>query len=123
MWALVSEQKRSFRTVPFIPMTNVWRYAPEISNDIISCFDPLGNATHTAALQYDMIWEDVIITGAGPIRMMAAAIASHVAARNVVIIDLTSTALTLRGAGINKDGSAKEDLPSCMDSACKRALT
>ncbi|MEG1799183.1 MAG: L-threonine 3-dehydrogenase, partial [Synergistaceae bacterium] len=67
-----------------IPTTNVWRCAPDISDDIISCFDPLGNATHTA-LQFDLIGEDVLITGAGPIGMMAAAICKHVGARNVVV--------------------------------------
>ena len=77
-----------------IPTTNVWRCAPDISDDIISCFDPLGNATHTA-LQFDLIGEDVLITGAGPIGMMAAAICRHVGARNVVVSDLNEYRLDL----------------------------
>ncbi|MCK9342203.1 MAG: L-threonine 3-dehydrogenase, partial [Synergistaceae bacterium] len=77
-----------------IPKTNVWRCAPEIPDDIVSCFDPLGNATHTA-LQFDLIGEDVLITGAGPIGMMAAAICRHVGARNVVVTDLNDYRLSL----------------------------
>lgn len=98
-----------------IPTANVWRCAPEISDDIISCFDPLGNATHTA-LQYDMIGEDVLITGAGPIGMMAAAIARHVGARNVVITDLNEYRLNLAakmGATRTVD-AAKENLRDVM---------
>ena len=77
-----------------LPTTNVWRCDPGIPDDIISCFDPLGNATHTA-LQFDLIGEDVLITGAGPIGMMAASICRHVGARNVVISDLNDYRLAL----------------------------
>ncbi len=77
-----------------IPTTNVWRCAADIPDDIIACFDPLGNATHTA-LQFDLIGEDVLITGAGPIGMMAAAICRHVGARNVVVSDLNDYRLDL----------------------------
>ena len=77
-----------------IPTTNVWRAAPDIPDDIIAIFDPLGNATHTA-LQFDLIGEDVLITGAGPIGMMAAAICRHVGARNVVVSDLNDYRLDL----------------------------
>ena len=77
-----------------IPTPNVWRAAPDIPDDIIAIFDPLGNATHTA-LQFDLIGEDVLITGAGPIGMMAAAICRHVGARNVVVSDLNDYRLDL----------------------------
>ncbi len=98
-----------------IPTTNVWRCAPDISDDIISCFDPLGNATHTA-LQFDLIGEDVLITGAGPIGMMAAAICKHVGARNVVVSDLNEYRLALaKEMGATRVVNAtKEDLRDVM---------
>ncbi len=70
-----------------IPVTNVWACDPAIPLEILSCFDPLGNATHTA-LSFDVLGEDVLITGAGPIGCMAAAIARHAGARYVVITDV-----------------------------------
>ena len=69
-----------------IPVTNVWPADPKIPLDVVSCFDPLGNATHTA-LSFDVLGEDVLITGAGPIGLMAAAIARHAGARYVVVTD------------------------------------
>jgi threonine 3-dehydrogenase len=77
-----------------IPVTNVWQCDPEIPTDILSCFDPFGNAVHTA-LSFDLIGEDVLITGAGPIGLMAVAIAKHVGARHVVITDVNSYRLEL----------------------------
>jgi threonine 3-dehydrogenase len=77
-----------------IPVTNVWHCDPNISMDIISCFDPLGNATHTA-LSFDVLGEDVLITGAGPIGCMAAAIAKHAGARYVVVTDVNPYRLEL----------------------------
>lgn len=77
-----------------IPITNVWHCDPTIPNDILSCFDPLGNATHTA-LSFDMLGEDVLITGAGPIGIMAAKIAKHAGARNIVISDINEYRLDL----------------------------
>ena len=77
-----------------IPVTNVWHCDPDIPMDIISCFDPLGNATHTA-LSFDLLGEDVLITGAGPIGIMAAAIARHAGARYVVVTDLNPYRLDL----------------------------
>ena len=70
-----------------IPVTNVWFADPKISLDILSVFDPLGNAVHTA-LSFDVLGEDVLITGAGPIGIMAVAIARHAGARHVVITDV-----------------------------------
>ena len=77
-----------------IPATNVWRCSDKIREELYSCFDPLGNAVHTA-LQFDMIGEDVLITGAGPIGCMAAAICRHVGARNVVVTDMNDYRLNL----------------------------
>ncbi len=77
-----------------IPVTNVWPADPNIPLEIISCFDPLGNATHTA-LSFDVLGEDVLITGAGPIGIMAAAIARHAGARHIVITDVNPYRLDL----------------------------
>jgi threonine 3-dehydrogenase len=77
-----------------IPVTNVWACDPQIPTDILACFDPLGNATHTA-LSFDVLGEDVLITGAGPIGCMAAAIAKHAGARFVVVTDVIPYRLEL----------------------------
>lgn len=70
-----------------IPVTNAWYCDPKIPLDILSIFDPLGNAVHTA-LSFDVLGEDVLITGAGPIGIMAVAVAKHAGARYVVITDV-----------------------------------
>ncbi len=77
-----------------IPNANVWHHADGIDLDIAAIFDPFGNAVHTA-LQWDMVGEDVLITGAGPIGIMAAAVARHVAARHVVVTDVNDYRLSL----------------------------
>ena len=77
-----------------IPVTNVWHCSESIPTDVLACFDPLGNATHTA-LSFDLLGEDVLITGAGPIGIMAAAIARHAGARYVVITDVSDDRLEL----------------------------
>ena len=77
-----------------IPASNAVHVDPTIPHDVLSCFDPLGNAVHTA-LQYDMIGEDVLITGAGPIGCMATAIARQVGARKVVVTDVNPARLAL----------------------------
>ncbi len=77
-----------------LPMTNVWYCDPCIPTDVLSCFDPLGNATHTA-LSFDVLGEDVLITGAGPIGCMATAIAKHAGARYVVVTDVNPYRLEL----------------------------
>jgi threonine 3-dehydrogenase len=77
-----------------IPKSNVWHADPNIPLDVLSCFDPLGNATHTA-LSFDLVGEDVLITGAGPIGCMAAAIARHAGARHIVVTDLNPFRLEL----------------------------
>ena len=77
-----------------IPMSNVWACDPAIPLDVLSCFDPLGNAVHTA-LSFDLLGEDVLICGAGPIGVMAAAVARHAGARYVVITDINPDRLEL----------------------------
>ncbi len=77
-----------------IPAKNVFKLPDDIHDDIASILDPLGNATHTA-LSFDMVGEDVLITGAGPIGIMAVAICRHVGARHVVITDVNDYRLNL----------------------------
>ncbi len=77
-----------------LPMSNVWHHRPGIDLDVASIFDPLGNAVHTA-LSFDVLGEDVLITGAGPIGLMAAAVVRHAGARYVVITDVNETRLEL----------------------------
>lgn len=77
-----------------LPAFNVVTLPDEISDDIGAILDPLGNAVHTA-LSFDLIGEDVLITGAGPIGIMAAAVARHAGARNVVITDINDARLEL----------------------------
>ena len=77
-----------------VPMTNVWHHQPGIDRDVASIFDPFGNAVHTA-LSFDLLGEDVLITGAGPIGVMAAGIARHAGARYVVITDVNDYRLDL----------------------------
>jgi len=77
-----------------LPMSNVWEHSPGIDLDVAALFDPFGNAVH-AALQYDLLGEDVLITGAGPIGAMAAAVCRHAGARNVVITDINPQRLEL----------------------------
>lgn len=77
-----------------IPVTNVWFCDKNIPLDVLACFDPLGNAVHTA-LTFDVLGEDVLITGAGPIGCMAAAISKHAGARNVVVTDINPFRLSL----------------------------
>jgi threonine 3-dehydrogenase len=77
-----------------IPASNVFVLPEAITDDVASILDPLGNAVHTA-LSFDLVGEDVLITGAGPIGIMAAAICRHVGARHVVITDINAYRLGL----------------------------
>ncbi len=77
-----------------LPMSNIWRHAPSIDLDIAAIFDPFGNAVHTA-LSFPVLGEDVLITGAGPIGLMAAAVAHHAGARFLVVTDLNPFRLEL----------------------------
>jgi len=77
-----------------LPMTNIWRHHANIDLDLAAIFDPFGNAVHTA-LSFPVLGEDVLITGAGPIGLMAAAVAKHAGARYVVVTDLNPERLAL----------------------------
>src|SRR5262245_35822300 len=77
-----------------LPMTNVWVHDSHLGRDVQSIFDPFGNAVHTA-LSFDILGEDVLITGAGPIGCMAAAVVRHAGARHVVVTDLNPYRLDL----------------------------
>src|SRR5512137_2263164 len=84
----------SFAELLSLPSVNVYRIPDDVPDDMAAIFDPYGNATHTA-LSFDLVGEDVLITGAGPIGIMAAAIARHVGARYVVITDVNDYRLEL----------------------------
>ena len=77
-----------------IPVSNVWHCDTSIPKDVLACFDPFGNAVHTT-LSYDLVGEDVLITGAGPIGCMAIAVAKYAGARYVVITDVNPYRLEL----------------------------
>lgn len=77
-----------------IPAKNIYRPNCKIPTEVLACFDPYGNAVHTA-LSFNMVGEDVLITGAGPIGIMSAMIASHAGARNIVISDINQYRLDL----------------------------
>jgi threonine 3-dehydrogenase len=77
-----------------IPESNVWLCDPSIPEEVLSIFDPLGNAAHTA-LSFDLLGEDVLITGAGPIGIMAAAICKQAGARHIVVTDINDYRLDL----------------------------
>ena len=75
-------------------MTNIWRHSPKIDLEVAAIFDPFGNAVHTA-LAFPVLGEDVLVTGAGPIGIMAAAVLRHAGARYVVITDINPARLKL----------------------------
>jgi threonine 3-dehydrogenase len=77
-----------------LPMTNIWRHHPGVSLEVAAIFDPFGNAVHTA-LSFPVLGEDVLITGAGPIGIMAIPVVKHAGARHVVITDLNPFRLDL----------------------------
>jgi threonine 3-dehydrogenase len=77
-----------------LPMSNVWRHDPNVNRDAAAIFDPFGNAVHTA-LTFDVLGEDVLITGAGPIGIMAAIVARHAGARYIVVTDVNEQRLDL----------------------------
>ena len=81
-----------------IPAFNVVPLPDDVDDEIGAILDPLGNAVHTA-LSFDLVGEDVLVTGAGPIGIMAAAVARHVGARHVVITDINPYRLELAGRG------------------------
>ena len=84
----------SFAEYLVIPATNVWKCSDDISDDMYAIFDPFGNAVHTA-LSFPLVGEDVLVSGAGPIGIMAAAVAKFAGARKVVITDVNEYRLNL----------------------------
>jgi len=89
----------AFADYVVIPASNAWVQPPDLDPDLGAIFDPLGNATHTA-LQWPVVGEDVVVTGAGPIGVMATAIVRHAGARRLVVTDLSPERLALaRAAG------------------------
>ena len=105
----------SFAEYLVIPAYNAFKLPKEISDDLAAIFDPFGNAVHTA-LSFDLVGEDVLITGAGPIGIMAAAVAKHVGARHVVITDINEYRLELaRKMGATRAVNvSKENLSDVM---------
>lgn len=101
----------SFAEYLVLPAFNAFKLPDDVPDDIAAIFDPFGNAVHTA-LSFDLVGEDVLITGAGPIGVMAAAVARHVGARNVVITDVNEYRLDLaRRVGVTRAVNvATEDL-------------
>lgn len=101
----------SFAEYLVLPAFNAFKLPDDISDDLAAIFDPFGNAVHTA-LKFDLVGEDVLITGAGPIGVMAAAVAKHVGARHVVITDVNEYRLELaRQMGVTRAVNvAEEDL-------------
>ena len=77
-----------------VPMTNVWHHPSSVDRDVAAIFDPFGNAVHTA-LSFPVLGEDVLVTGAGPIGIMAVAVAKHAGARFVVVTDVNDYRLNL----------------------------
>ena len=99
----------AFAELIALPAANIWVHRPGIDLDVASLFDPLGNAVHTA-LQFDVLGEDVLITGAGPIGLMAAAICRHSGARHVVITDLLDARLEVaRALGVDRAVNVRDE--------------
>ncbi len=84
----------AFAEYVVLPESNVWVHRDPVDVDLAAIFDPFGNAVHTA-LSFPLVGEDVLITGAGPIGLMAAAVCRHVGARFVVITDVSEPRLAL----------------------------
>ena len=100
----------AFAELISLPMTNIWHHDPGIDLDAAAIFDPFGNAVHTA-LQFPVLGEDVLITGAGPIGCMAAAVVRHAGARHVVVSDLNPYRLEIArtmGATLTVDPRQRE---------------
>ncbi len=84
----------AFAELIALPMTNIWRHSHDINQEVAAIFDPFGNAVHTA-LSFPVLGEDVLITGAGPIGIMAIPVVRHAGARHVVITDMNPFRLDL----------------------------
>jgi threonine 3-dehydrogenase len=84
----------AFAELIALPMTNIWRHHPSVDKEVAAIFDPFGNAVHTA-LSFPVLGEDVLITGAGPIGIMAIPVVRHAGARHIVITDMNPYRLDL----------------------------
>lgn len=107
-----------------VPRGNVWKCDPSIPLDVLSCFDPLGNAVHTA-LKFSVLGEDVLITGAGPIGIMATAIVKHAGARHVVVTDVNPYRLKLAekmGASVTIDVRSRDIKPVMKELGMKEGF-
>ncbi len=98
-----------------LPASNVFKLPPDVPDDVAAIFDPLGNAVHSA-LAFDLVGEDVLITGAGPIGLMATAVCRHVGARYVVVTDINPFRLEMarKMGATHSVHAAEEDLPEVM---------
>jgi threonine 3-dehydrogenase len=98
-----------------VPASNLWLIPDEIPSEIAACFDPLGNATH-CALSFTVVGEDVLITGAGPIGIMAAGICRFIGARHIVVTDINDFRLDLAGkmGATHLVNVARENLDEAM---------
>jgi threonine 3-dehydrogenase len=105
----------SFAELLSLPSVNVYKIPDDVPDDIAAIFDPYGNAVHTA-LSFDLVGEDVLVTGAGPIGAMAAAVARHVGARHVVVTDVNDYRLGLAAklGATRTVNVTKEDLKAVM---------
>jgi threonine 3-dehydrogenase len=105
----------AFAEFLMIPAFNAFKIPDDISDEVASILDPLGNAAHTA-LSFDLVGEDVLITGAGPIGIMAAAISRHVGARHIVVTDVNDYRLdlALKMGASRAVNVARQDLQSVM---------
>ena len=92
----------AFAELIALPMTNIWRHHHDVNRDVAAIFDPFGNAVHTA-LSFEVLGEDVLITGAGPIGIMSAAVVRHAGARHIVITDINEDRLEIaRRVGVTR---------------------
>ncbi|MCA0892385.1 L-threonine 3-dehydrogenase [Microbulbifer agarilyticus] len=109
------DRQGAFAEYLVIPALNAFKIPDNISDELASIFDPFGNAVHTA-LSFDLVGEDVLITGAGPIGIMAAAVARHVGARHVVVTDINEYRLELAAkmGATRTVNVSKESLPDVM---------
>ena len=98
-----------------VPASNLWLIPDKIPSEIAACFDPLGNATH-CALSFTVVGEDVLITGAGPIGIMAAGICRFIGARHIVVTDINDFRLELAGkmGATHLVNVARENLDEAM---------
>jgi len=88
------DREGAFAELISLPMSNIWRHSPNVDQEVAAIFDPFGNAVHTA-LSFPVLAEDVLITGAGPIGIMAIPVVRHAGARHVVVTDLNPFRLEL----------------------------